>query len=357
MRKFFALLCLLWVLILAPQPTIAALPATTAIKDARILLRNALPIDNPAIRSVQQILENMHKEAKLKRWSSLRGMMNQVEEILTQKEEEILAAVNPLYQEEAKTAYTNLVESLIPLRVAIEKKKRLEITPLSEASLAFVTTIEEDMVQQFPFTVPQEYQSLPQLKGRATVEMVTNKGAIKLVLDGYNAPVNAGQFAALVQAGFYDGLSFNRADEGFYVQAGDPEGDADGYVDPTTGKNRTVPMEISIPGQPMPIYGKTLAEAGYDRVLPKLPFSAYGTLAMAHSYDNPNDGSSQFFLYLFESDLTPAGLNLMDGNYSVFGYLVEGQEVLRSLRLGDKILSAKLIAGEENLQLPPVSST
>lgn len=353
MRKFFALLCLLWVLVLVPQPTIAALPATTAIKDARILLRNALPIDNPPIRSVQQILESMHKEAKLKRWSSLRRAIGQVQDIVNKKAGEILGAVNPIYQEDAKVAYTGLVESLAPLQVAIENKKRLEVTPLSENSLTFVTTIEEEMVQKFPFVVPQEYRSLPQLKGRAMVEMVTNKGVMKLMLDGYNAPVNAGQFASLVQGGFYDGLNFNRADEGFYVQAGDPEGELDGYVDPSTGKIRTVPMEIAIPGLPMPIYGKTLAQAGYDRVLPVLPFSAYGTLAMAHSYDNPNGGSSQFFLYLFESDLTPAGLNLMDGNYSVFGYLMEGAEVLRSLKLGDKILSAKLVEGAENLELPP----
>ncbi len=353
MRKFVALLCLLWVLVLAPQPIYAKLPSTTAIKDARILLRNALPIDNPPIRSVQQILEGMYKDAKLKRWSSLRRSMNQLQEIVSKQQAEILGAVNPLHQAEAQAAYNGLVESLAPLQVAIENKKRLEVAPLSEESLTFVTTIEEAMVQKFPFTVPQAYRSIPQLKGRAVVEMVTNKGTMKLVLDGYNAPVNSGQFASLVQEGFYDGLTFNRADEGFYVQAGDPEGEADGYIDQATGKLRTVPLEIAIPGQPMPIYGKTLAEAGYDRVLPTLPFSAYGTLAMAHSYDDPNGGSSQFFLYLFESDLTPAGLNLMDGNYSVFGYLIEGEEVLRSLRLGDQIISAKLVEGQENLELPP----
>ncbi len=355
MRKFVAFFSLfaLLVLVLVPQPVLAKLPSTTAIKDARILLRNALPIDNQAIRSVQQILEVMPKEAKLKRWGSLRQSIKQVQDIVINRREEILGAVNPARREEAEIAYAGLVESLVPLQKAIENKKRLEITPLSEKSLTFVTTIEEDMVQKFPFTVPQEYRHIPQLKGRALVEMVTNKGVMKLMLDGYNAPVNSGQFAALVQEGFYDGLTFNRADEGFYVQAGDPEGEADGYIDPATGKVRTVPLEIAIPGQPMPIYGKTLAEAGFDRVLPVLPFSAYGTLAMAHSYDDPNGGSSQFFLYLFESDLTPAGLNLMDGNYSVFGYLVEGEEVLRSIRLGDKIISARLVEGQENLELPP----
>lgn len=353
LRQVIAFLCSFLWLVWLPQISYASLPSTTAIKDPRILLRNALPIDNPDIRLVQHTLEGMPKEAKMKRWSSLRKGIKEIEATLTEKQESILASINPRQLEEATQAYGQLVAFLPQLEQAIEKKKRLDVPPLVETALEYVTTIEEDMVQKFPFTVPQEYRHLPQLKGRAVVELETNKGTIKLVLDGYNAPVNAGQFADLVRQGFYDGLEFNRADEGFYVQAGDPPGPEDGYVDPRTGKVRTVPMEIMLPGQPLPIYGKTLAEAGYDRVLPVLPFSAYGTLAMAHSYDNPNGGSSQFFLYLFESDLTPAGLNLMDGNYTVFGYMIEGEEVLRSLRLGDKIIHAKLVEGEENLELPP----
>ncbi|MFN9061948.1 MAG: peptidylprolyl isomerase, partial [Pseudanabaena sp.] len=49
------------------------------------------------------------------------------------------------------------------------------------------------------------------------------------------------------------------------------------------------------------------------------------------------------------SELTPAGLNLLDGNYTVFGYVTDGKETLDKLRLGDKILSARVISGAENL--------
>jgi peptidylprolyl isomerase len=70
---------------------------------------------------------------------------------------------------------------------------------------------------------------------------------------------------------------------------------------------------------------------------------------MARPGDDPNGASSQFFFFLFEPELTPAGLNLLDGRYSVFGYLVEGKEVLEKLKEGDVIQSAKVVKGVENL--------
>jgi hypothetical protein len=84
------------------------------------------------------------------------------------------------------------------------------------------------------------------VQGRATLEMKvaassTPEGpqdvTLTLVLDGYNAPVSAGQFMDLVQRRFYDGMAVQRAD-GFVVQTGDPDGPEDGWVDPATGAVR-----------------------------------------------------------------------------------------------------------------------
>ena len=68
--------------------------------------------------------------------------------------------------------------------------------------------------------------------------------------------------------------------------------------------------------------------------------------------DSPNGGSSQFFFFKFDTELTPPGYNLMDGRYSVFGYAVEGKEALADLTAGDKIISAKVVKGLENLVKP-----
>ena len=60
----------------------------------------------------------------------------------------------------------------------------------------------------------------------------------------------------------------------------------------------------------------------------------------------------QFFWLLFDSDLTPAGKNLLDGRYSCFGYTTEGARFLSDLKEGDIIVSAKVIEGLGNL-VPP----
>jgi hypothetical protein len=48
------------------------------------------------------------------------------------------------------------------------------------------------------------------------------------------------------------------AADGFIVQTGDPPGTADGFVEPGTGKVRTIPLEIMVEGDQAPIYGATL---------------------------------------------------------------------------------------------------
>jgi len=80
--------------------------------------------------------------------------------------------------------------------------------------------------------VPAEYSNLPQLKGRATVVMETDRGKITLVADGYSAmPV-----IALISSSeaYDDGLEFTRVEEFYVVQASDPPGADDGFVDPAT---------------------------------------------------------------------------------------------------------------------------
>jgi cyclophilin family peptidyl-prolyl cis-trans isomerase len=80
-----------------------------------------------------------------------------------------------------------------------------------------------------------------------------------------------------------------------------------------------------------------------------LPFNAFGTLAMARREAEPNSASSQFFFLLRESELTPSGTNILDGRYSIFGYVVENQELLRDLKVDDEIVAMKIVDGSENL--------
>jgi peptidylprolyl isomerase len=338
------------------QPTRESrLPGGNAITDGKALLRYALPLDNQPVREIQASLEDITTQLRGKRWSGVGRDVTKAAGILSDRAEELLADISEAKKPQAEALIAEINQGIASIREAVEAQDKQTTSTVRRKLLDQVGELEELMVKGFPFEVPSEYSNLPQLKGRATVELTTNKGNLTVVVDGYSAPVTAGNFVDLVQQGFYDGLEFIRAEDNYVLQIGDPPGPEDGFIDPKTGKYRAIPLEVLVKGDKEPIYGITLEDAGLYREQPVLPFSAYGAVAMARPGADPNGGSSQFFFFLFEPELTPAGLNLLDGRYSVFGYLVEGKEVLEKLKEGDVIESAKVVKGAENFSEPQVA--
>jgi len=136
-----------------------------------------------------------------------------------------------------------------------------------------------------------------------------------------SAPVTGGNFVDLVQKGFYNNMKIQRSD-GFVVQTGDPEGEADGYVGKPSKSvgagphgERLIPCEIFLKGDKAPLYETTVEDEGRGGEATVLPFSSYGAMGWAREEYDVNSGSSQFFWLLFDSDLTPAGKNVLDGRY------------------------------------------
>ena len=324
-------------------------------------------------------------------------------DIVSNRAKTIMADVPAANAADAAAELAALKSGLQDFLVVVQNKDRQEVPVAQQRLLGLVGNVEEDMVGAFPFEVPAEYDALPQLRGRATVEMTlrlkagksgdpSNKTAVlTAVLDGYNAPVSAGAFADLVQRKFYDGMEIQRSD-GFVVQSGDP---GDGKVGFSAGgKLRTVPLEIKMAGDKAPLYEETVEEAGRFKDDVALPFNAYGTMALARGEFDDNSASSQFFMLLKESDLTPSGTNILDGRYAVFGYVVDGQvcggvwggegfrqwggrlrrwrvalractrvpaarlpaacrqEQLRDVKVGDTIESVRILKGAELLKTP-----
>lgn len=121
------------------------------------------------------------------------------------------------------------------------------------------------------------------------VLLETSLGNIKIQLAN-DMPITAGNFKKLVQEGYYDGIIFHRVIDGFMIQGGDPTGTGaggPGYVikDEFTSDNKNSKMTIS------------MANAG------------------------PNTGGSQFFINLADN-------NFLDNKHPVFGYVIEGMEVV-----------------------------
>jgi peptidylprolyl isomerase len=328
------------------------LPSGNAITDGQSILRYALPIDNKPVRELQNDLEDIVNHLRGKQWSSISSDVKKAAVVLQTKQADILKGVPEDKQAQAQALLGEIQTGVEALGVATEAKDKPQVQANRTETLAKIGTLEALMVKDFPYTVPQEYSNLPQLKGRATIDLNTTKGKITVIVDGYSAPVTAGNFVDLVQRGFYNNLAFTRAEKDYVLQAGDPPGDEVGFVDPKTKKYRAIPLEVMVKGDKEPMYGITMEDAGRFREEPVLPFSSFGALAMARPESEPNGGSSQFFFFLFEPELTPAGRNLLDGRYTVFGYVISGQEILEQIKDGDKIESAKVDAGADLLVKP-----
>ena len=194
---------------------------------------------------------------------------------------------------------------------------------------------------------------LPVLTGPATVELVVKGSPIVIEVDGSQAPITAGNFVDLVNRGVYNGLAFHRVvrdPQPFVVQGGDPQSQdlnfpaqqlgTGSFIDPETKMPRYIPLEIKPTGADQPVYGQTLEEAKVTD--PPALSHRRGAIAMARS-QAPDSASSQFYITL-------ADLPFLDGNYAVFGYVSQGMEVVDTIQQGDRIESARVVKGLEQLK-------
>jgi peptidylprolyl isomerase len=142
----------------------------------------------------------------------------------------------------------------------------------------------------------------------------TDKGDIVVLLEFQKTPLTVCNFVALAEGKmnvtggkrFYDGLVFHRVIDDFMIQGGDPQGNGRGG-----------------PGYEFP-----------DEIVPSLKHDGPGILSMANA--GPGTNGSQFFI-------THVATPWLDGKHTVFGRVVEGQDVVNAIRQGDKIRNITII--------------
>ncbi|MGB1621693.1 MAG: peptidylprolyl isomerase, partial [Synechococcus sp.] len=332
-------------------PAFAALPQGNAVKDPSAILRDALPFEQQDIRDLQHRLELTSDDLRAKRWSALAKAVSRSEAILNTRRSTMLEAVPADQRAKAEQWFKEVDDGLLTLKERVKETDKPGFIAARRATLSRIGDVEALLVDDgFEREIPAEFDALPRLQGRATLTICTTQGDLTAVADGYNAPLTAGAFVDLAQKGFYDGLPFTRAEDFYVLQSGDPEGPEIGYIDPSTKKERHVPLEIRIPEEADTLYNQTFEDVGLFKATPTLPFATLGTLGWAHSDQALDDGSSQFFMFLYEAELTPAGLNLVDGRNAAFGYIVDGFDVLEELGVDDRIVSIKVTDGADGLK-------
>ncbi len=234
------------------------LPQGDPITDGQALLRYALPIDNEPVRKIQSNLEDISNKLRGKRWTPIISDISAASRVLSIDKSKLLATVPESHKSEAEKIINEVEQGITKIREVAEAKDEEQVLEQRAKLLTLVGKLEELMVEGFPFEVPSEYANIPQLKGRATIEMETEKGLLSLIVDGYSAPVTAGNFVDLVQRGFYDGLEFIPSEQSYILQAGDPPGQEVGFIDPDSGEYRNIPLENLVKGDVEPIYSFTL---------------------------------------------------------------------------------------------------
>jgi cyclophilin family peptidyl-prolyl cis-trans isomerase len=133
------------------------------------------------------------------------------------------------------------------------------------------------------------------------------QGTIEIELNVVDAPLTSWTFIELARAGFFNGLRVHRLVPNFVIQAGDPRGDGEG------GPGYTIRDELST-----------------------LPYLR-GTVGMA--LDGRDTGGSQFFI-------TVSPQPHLDGNYTVFGKVVNGFDLLDRVQLWDVIQRVRIWDGK-----------
>ena len=335
---------------LTAEPAHAGLPQGNAVKDPAAILRDALPFDQEDLRDLQHRLEGTSDDLRAKRWSALSRSVSRSQALLTTRRNTILNAMPAAEQAEAESLLDAVAEGITAMQTEVEGQNKADFIQVRRNTLARIGDLEALLTDDTIPAIPAEFDALPRLQGRATVTISTTQGDLTAVVDGYNAPLTAGAFVDLSLKGFYDGLPFIRAEDFYILQTGDPEGPEIGYIDPKTKEERHVPLEIRVPGEDDTFYNQTFEDVGLYKATPTLPFATLGTLGWAHSDQDLGDGSSQFFMFLYEAELTPAGLNLVDGRNAAFGYVVDGFDVLEELGVDDRVVSIKVVDGANRLK-------
>eukprot|EP00879_Flechtneria_rotunda_P006328 GHRR01006651.1.p1 GENE.GHRR01006651.1~~GHRR01006651.1.p1 ORF type:complete len:427 (+),score=169.90 GHRR01006651.1:312-1592(+) len=327
-------------------------------------LRRSIPAFNRELEAIQRNLENIAFLLRIPQRKPWGNMASDVAVSLAafDNQQQLLAGVPQQELPAAEQLLSDLYAKLKQLELAV-KTQQPDFAGVRVAdALKGVADLELLEAPGLAFSLPKEYSDRPYLAGRAIVELQLEKadgslafvdvvngglsktGKVTITVDGYSAPVSAGNFIVNV----LDGLYNNKEVQASYASV------------ITSGDQRTprqpIPLENLPAGTFDPLYRLPLDVQNGE--LPVLPLSIAGAVSMTHLPDTESFVSGdEWFVYKFSKQQAGlSGLAFDEGTFGVFGYVTGGMDVIEQLQTGDMIVSAKVVAGLEHLVMPAAAA-
>ncbi len=201
-----------------------------------------------------------------------------------------------------------LLRDLGPKAVTLaDSMASFDNSALNRVVLEFVSSTVRERIESTPPAVVlqgPDWKLLRKLGAKPTLQIETEAGLIVVEMDPVRAPSTVTAIARLADSGIYNGIPFHRVVPNFVIQGGDVE-TGDGFGGP----------DFVIPNEP--------SEHGFVR----------GAAGIA-SAGKDTEGSQYFFMI----DWAPH----LDGGYTLFGKVISGMDVVDRIRVGDKVIRARI---------------
>ena len=281
----------------APGWSVLISPDVQLPRDAATALRRSVPAVVAGSGNAQSALEDVQHQLRIPQKKPWKDMQKEVDEAKSIIEADKVSGrafdtVHPSQRDTAQARVDTLDEQLTSLSNVIQKQDAEQTASTVNKVLAMLSDLETLQAPTLPYSLPSSLRSKPHLEGRATVELTYERPngyfalkdgirpkevTLTCILDGYSAPLTAGNFALLARDGWFDGNHVQSSDEAIFNVA-------DTSKPKPEGATNELPLEFKPLGSFEPTYRVPLDTlTGVGTELPSLPLSVYGSIAMTRS--------------------------------------------------------------------------
>eukprot|EP00747_Dinoflagellata_sp_TGD_P179985 gnl/TRDRNA2_/TRDRNA2_31694_c1_seq1.p1 gnl/TRDRNA2_/TRDRNA2_31694_c1~~gnl/TRDRNA2_/TRDRNA2_31694_c1_seq1.p1 ORF type:complete len:476 (+),score=59.12 gnl/TRDRNA2_/TRDRNA2_31694_c1_seq1:149-1429(+) len=336
-------------------------PKRNLPRTPEIALRRAIPSVSKEMSEVQANIEEVGRYLRIpqrKPWDSMQDNVDKSKAIL--ESPSLILKKVPVQDQPVVTELLNQMQKdLRGLSAAVDARDA-DVTSFRVADvLDKVGTVKTLQMPDLPFKIPSKYVNLPRLTGRATAEAQIQRPSkngplqtingeeqstikLEIVLDGYSAPLTAGRFAQSIKRGVFNNVVLQKGQSAVFATG-------DGSKGGGTSTDVELPLEFKPVDDIEPRYKAPLdVQSGEE--IPTIPLSVPGAIAMSRSQQAGLSDPYTFFFYLFDRQSAGlGGVSFDEGEFSVLGYVVTGEELLNNIKTGDVLTSLKLTSGSERL--------